>query len=314
MYTDRTEMPRSNPFLRALYLYSETTLVDMLNDIEDSARNLLVTLLQQGFLPKNLLLKFHEHINHEQPLNEVISDIKQKRLAFLSTNMDKTRCIFENETLWYFVPSLCKVIETTIENTKVDAPERVAIKLTYNMKSSNEQKDMALLLGLLYEFCHPFTIKTSLAISSGSVGKVDMRVMLLPADDQCEISVSFPKDDQCFGVICASAVAEVIDEAYQKCEISVSFPKDDQCSGVIRASAVAEVIDEAYQSFLTAGTVTKTDHIGDYDLRAESESAHEEWWAKNCGGKRSGSSQIAKTNLFANAASGEHVPTDSTGH
>ena len=222
----------------------------------------LVSLLKQGWFPEVMLSKLHNHLVGQQvqiePLDEIIYEMMDKRIAFAAGNMDLYHEIFKGTTDWCYIPKLCINLETSADlddnNESSYSQEDISIELNYlySIENTSETMLMALLLGILHELGDADHIKTSPTFSMSTVHDVVMKTKIFSHERRCTVEICFNKKDEERAVLMAGAVAEVVEEAYEyvltECKVSRSDVKD-QYNLEEESNKVVKEFEDERQSF-----------------------------------------------------------------
>ena len=219
-------------------------------NIQIEGKHLLSKLMKGGIVPIQVLSKLNNESKENFPLNDVIDKLENNRSIFSITDinhhftdMDPYRKIFNTQTQWYYIPSFYHEINqnSTEFSTELDTDtdietEKISVTLNYStLNYSTEGKPlMGFLIGILYQFSHAYTVKTSFTLSVATSGKIETRVEILP---------------------------------HKECNITIRFPKNEY-GGMVNAKVISDLIDEKYGSLLKRKKITRSDKKEDYNMEA----------------------------------------------
>ena len=156
--------------------YSIKTLSNALGPLSsqvESNQKYFLGLIHKGFYPKEIFK--HLYNSHAVKLNtnfeKDIRRLKLGRHIFLASNQDRFHVIFENDQIWYYVPSLA--IELSGSKEGQESLEEYSLDFEVSCMTL-----MPWLASLLFEFCTPSTIHIGNSKSTGSVGRLNVCIEL----------------------------------------------------------------------------------------------------------------------------------------
>ena len=218
------------------------TLSEEEENIQVEGRNLMRKLMGEGIVPIQVLYKLNNESKENVPLNDVIDKSENNRSFFSINDMDPYLKIFNTRTQWYYVPSFYQEITwnrslgTVLPCIELDTNTDIETKnISVTLNYSTEGKPlMGFLIGILHQFSHEHTIKTSSTLSVANSGEIETRVEILP---------------------------------HEECSITIRFPKNEY-GGMLKAKVISDLIDEKYGSLLKRKKITRSDKKEDYNMEA----------------------------------------------
>ena len=179
----------------------------------------LTELASQGIYDKNFLKCLFEAYSNDEEVHhdstkfeDKFSKMKYARIAFLVTDQDKGRNIFDKEALWYYLPPLCQKLDNA-KPALMSTEGMEYLSLCFVACPINlTPYQMPWLVGLLHEFCCPGKISISSTLSKGNVGGKEVRIELKD-DLKCDISIFWSPSnlqDTSHAAILASAIIDVV--------------------------------------------------------------------------------------------------------
>ena len=223
------------------------TLLEEEEDIQVKGKRLLRKLMKGGIFPIQVLSKLNNESKENVPLNDVINKSKNNKSIISVTDMDPYLKIFNTRTQWYYIPSFYQeinqnstVLQFTELETELDTDtdietEKISVTLNYSTEAKPSMVGfMGFLIGLLYQFSRPNTVKTSSTLSVATSGEIETRVEILP---------------------------------HEECNITIRFPKN-KYGGMLQAKVISDLINEKYGRLLKRKKITRSDKKEDYNMEA----------------------------------------------
>ena len=237
---------------------------NLFNDEPEVDYEKLSELLSLGLYCKDTLKLLYIKITNNESaredqtiFNDLVCEMEQSRLAFLTTDQDKYRQIRRRKSLWYFLP----ILTSKMKNNRpelAESNEKKCLLLEFSPKPSMPMSlsdHMGWLTSLVYEFCLPGKIGTSANLSKGMVGQIELRVEI--SDVACKVAIYWNSNSH-----------------------------DDENHASIMAKCIHKVMEAnpAFKDFLQEKDITRFDENGiveEYNLEAACRKAIEEWDARS---------------------------------